>query len=74
MKKFNVELGKMLKQLRIGSNYSQQEVADTLRVSRSAIANWEQGRRTIYFVDFIKLCNVYNADVNDISSSVKKYL
>ena len=69
-----VELGKLFRELRHSYNMSQQYVADRLGVTRACYANWEQGRRIIDFEMFLKICDVYNADPNEISNKVRKYI
>ena len=73
-KRFDVELGKVFKELRKGRNMSQQYVADRLNVSRSGLASWEQGRNGVSADDFFKLCEFYDVDPNEIGRKVSKYL
>ena len=71
---FDVELGKLFQQTRKEHGMSQQYVSERLNVSRSAVANWEQGRNTINADIFFRLCDVYNVDPNEIVKHVRKYL
>lgn len=71
---FYRELGKMLKGYRQSVSLSQQDIADRLKVSRSTVGSWEQGRRVIYADDFFKYCDVVNADPNEITDQARRYL
>ena len=53
---------------------TQQMAANRLGVSRSALANWEQGRRNIYIEQFVKLCEIYSVNPDTILLDLRKYL
>ena len=72
--KFYTELGSELKAGRKFKGYTQQYVADRIKVSRSCIASWENGARQITIDDVFKLCDLYGLDVNVLVKRVKKYL
>ena len=55
-----------LKELREREGLSQQELADRLFVSRSAIAKWENGNGLPSDVNLVAICNFFNIN--------KKYL
>lgn len=40
-----MELCEKIKKLRIQNNYKQEELAELCNVTRSAVSNWETGRR-----------------------------
>lgn len=73
-KTFYKELGKIFASIRKSHSYSQQYVADRLKVSRSLVSSWETGERNLYMDDFIKLCDIYNVDPNEVSNKVKKLI
>ena len=73
-KLFYRELGRLLKSYRKEHSLSQQDIADRLKVSRSLVGSWEQGRRVIYIDDLYKLCDIYNVDPNVPLSACKRYL
>lgn len=73
-KVFYKELGKIFADARKSHSYSQQYVADRLKVSRSLVSSWEIGDRCIYMDDFYRLCDVYNLDPNDVAERLKRYL
>lgn len=73
-KKFYIELGKALQKARENAGMTQQMVSNRLGVSRSAIANWEQGRRNIYIEQFVKMCEIYSVNPDDILIDLRRHL
>lgn len=73
-KVFYKELGQIFASIRKSHSYSQQYVADRLKVSRSLVSSWETGERNLYMDDFYKLCDIYNVDPSEVSEKVKKHL
>lgn len=75
MNLFDKEMGVLLKTYREQKKMSQQDVADRLGLSRSAICNYETGIRSIDIATLYKVCDVYNIDINeDVFQKVKKYV
>lgn len=72
--KFYTELGKAIQKAREDAKMTQQMAANRLGVSRSALANWEQGRRNIYIEQFVKLCEIYSVNPDTILLDLRKYL
>lgn len=72
--KFYVELGKTIQASRIEKNISQEELGNRLNLSRTAIANWEQGTRRIDIDNYLKLCTILEIDPNETIKDIKKYL
>lgn len=60
MAKFN----EMLKYLRQRSGYSQQDLADLLKISKSTIGMYEQGRRNPDYETLEKIADIFNVDMN----------
>lgn len=73
-KRFNIELGKAIKQAREEKGMTQQMLADRLSVSRSCVANWEQGTRNIYMDQFVKACEILQIDADELIRTLTKYL
>ena len=71
---FDKKLGEKIKTIRIEKKLSQQDVADRLSLSRSAIGLYELGKRTIDIETLFKLCDIYNVDVNDVLKDIRKYV
>lgn len=72
-KKLYIELGKCMRDARISKDFTQQEVADRLGVSRQTITHWESGRRCVYIDDLFKYCDILGVDVNDVIAPVRKF-
>ena len=52
------EIMQKLKQVRINSKISQEELAEKVGVTRQTIRNWENGDYIPNVTELIKLCNV----------------
>ena len=72
--KFYELLGSSIQEARKERNLTQQDVADRLKVSRSRVANWETGKRTISTDDLFRLADVFLMDVNDLIKEARKSL
>ena len=57
-------LHEKLKMLRQRNNYTQQDIADKLGVTRSTVSNFEIGRRKPEIDVLEKLAAIYNVDLN----------
>lgn len=57
-------IGMRLRELRRKHGYTQLEVAKKLGLSRSSIANWEQGARVPDFLSIKHLCRIYRVPVD----------
>lgn len=57
-------IGKQLKTLRKERKITQQELADTIGVKRSTLANYEIDRRAISLADLIKLADFYGVGLD----------
>ena len=60
MAKFN----EMLKYLRQRAGYSQQDLADLLKISKSTIGMYEQCRRSPDYETLEKIADIFNVDMN----------
>ncbi|WP_050636144.1 helix-turn-helix domain-containing protein [Candidatus Stoquefichus sp. SB1] len=56
--------GERLKQLRTSMNLSQQELSDELKIGRSTLANYEQGKREPNFETLEIIADYFNVDMN----------
>lgn len=66
-----VKIGKFLYECRKQKNLTQQELADKLNVTDSAISNWENGRRLPDYSILINLCDALDITVNDFFAGEK---
>lgn len=57
-------IGTRLRDLRRKRGYTQSEVAKKIGVSRSSVANWEQGYRAPDFLSIKHLCRIYRVPVD----------
>lgn len=62
--------GAVLKKARKQKKLTLEDVAKTMGKSKSWIGDIESGRNRIYFDDILKLCELYEADIDDIAKQV----
>lgn len=67
-----LDLGKMLKELRISKNLSQEEMANLVGVGKATIANYEANRRDLNFDKLQEILKVLNVSVKDFFSNEKE--
>ncbi len=65
----NKTLSKNIRHLRTEKNISQQQLADLMFVSRTTIANWENGNRVPDITTLLQLSRVLDADIYDLIDS-----
>ena len=58
------DFGERLKQLRLNSGLSQQELSDELNIGSSTLANYEQGKREPNFKTLEIIADYFNVDMN----------
>lgn len=63
-----MDLAERLQDLRKKANYSQEQVADLLGISRQAISKWESGQGKPELDNIIKLTEIYNVSADYIIS------
>lgn len=61
-------LGKRLQEFRKFNNYSQEELATELNVSRQSIINWETGTSSPSIDYMIQLSKLYNVSLDDLTN------
>jgi len=59
----NQVIGKNLSSFRDNLGYSQQQVADYLKVDRSLIAHYERGKRDISILHLQKIADLFNVEL-----------
>lgn len=74
MDKFYLELSNYIKDKRIKKRFTQEELATKLKVNRSTYANWEQGLRKIDADMVIKICEILDIDIVELTKEMKKYI
>lgn len=66
-----MELSEKIKRLRIQNNYKQEELAEVCNVTRSAVSNWETGRRIPDWDNIVTIAKLFNVTVEDLASNKK---
>lgn len=65
MKKLNV-----LKQLRVMSGFTQQDIADALKIERSTYTKWEQKETDLTLTHIVRLAKFYGLNANAITKMI----
>lgn len=68
----NINVGEKIKLLRKTKNLTQQEVADSINISRATIGSWETGRRIPYLDDLKKLGDLFGVGIAYFEEDVKQ--
>lgn len=66
-------LAEKLKQARVDKGYSQDEVADRLKISRPTISKWENGKAYPDLYNFKLLCNLYDLPADSLLKDDEKF-
>ena len=61
-----MEIGKKLKNARVQSGMTQENVAEKIYVSRQTISNWENERSYPDVHNLIMLCDIYSVSLDDL--------
>ena len=72
-----MDLGKKIIEMRKNKNFSQEQLAETLNVSRQTISNWENGRFYPDIDALVKISKYFNISLDDLlasDSNVLKHL
>ncbi len=69
-----MEIGKQLKEARISSGLTQEEVAEKMNVSRQTISNWENEKTYPDIISVIALSDVYSISLDDLLKGDKKMI
>ena len=59
-------ISRNLKSLRKKNQYTQEDIAEKINVSRQLVAKWENGESTPDIESCIKLANLYNVKLDDL--------
>ena len=69
-----MEIGKKLKDARIKSGLTQEEIAEELNVSRQTISNWENEKSYPDIISVIELSNFYSISLDDLLKGDEKMI
>lgn len=59
-------IGKLLRKLKIENNWSQQELADKIPISRESISKWEKSKNIPDYQSLIRISEIFNISVDEI--------
>ena len=69
-----MEIGKKLKQARLGARLTQEQAAERLFVSRQTISNWENEKTYPDIVSVVKLSDLYSISLDELLKGDAKML
>ncbi|MEG0563997.1 helix-turn-helix transcriptional regulator, partial [Anaerorhabdus sp.] len=69
-----MEIGKMLKDARLHSGLTQEDVADKIRVTRQTMSNWENEKCYPDIVNVIELSNLYGVSLDELLKGDEKMI
>lgn len=69
-----MNIGKRLKDARIESGYTQEQIAEQLDVSRQTISSWENGRTFPDIVSVVSLSDIYDVSLDVLIKGDEKML
>lgn len=72
--KRNMEIGKKLKDARIQSKLTQENVAEKIHVSRQTISNWENEKSYPDIISVIELSNLYSVSLDVLLKGDEKMI
>lgn len=65
-----MNLGLQLRKLRTAKKYSQQFVADEMKISRNAYMAWESGKTQLSVEKMERICRFYEIGLNDLLNPI----
>ena len=69
-----MEIGRKLKEARLGAKLTQEQVAERLFVSRQTISNWENEKSYPDVVSVVKLSDLYSISLDELLKGDTKML
>lgn len=70
MKNYNSKIGAYLAKERKAKKFSQQQIAERMDVTKTAVSYWETGKRVINAEQMINYCEVLGVDPQDLVKEV----
>lgn len=61
-----INIGKNIKKIRVSQNMTQEQLAESLFVTRQTISNYETGKSNPDIDTIIKIADIFNVDVNTV--------
>ena len=69
-----MEIGRKLKEVRMKSNLTQEQVAEKLFVSRQTISNWENEKTYPDIISIIRLSDLYSISLDELLKGDRKMM
>lgn len=69
-----MEIGKKLKDARMKSGFTQEDIAEKINVSRQTISNWENEKSFPDIMSVIELSNLYSISLDDLLKGDQKMM
>lgn len=69
-----MEIGKKLKNARVQSGMTQENVAEKINVSRQTISNWENEKSYPDIINVIELSNLYSISLDELLKGDEKMI
>lgn len=69
-----MEIGRKLKEVRMKSNLTQEQVAEKLFVSRQTISNWENEKSYPDIISIIRLSDLYSISLDELLKGDQKMM
>ncbi len=69
-----MEIGKKLKDARLKSGFTQENVAEQINVSRQTISNWENEKSYPDIISVIELSNLYSISLDELLKGDQKMM
>lgn len=69
-----MEIGKKLKEARINSGLTQEQVAEKLNISRQTVSNWENEKSYPDIINVISLSDLYNESLDMLLKGDEKMI
>ena len=68
----NIITGSILKNARKNKGLTLEQVAIQFNKTKGWLNDIESGRNRVYYDDMLKLCHIYNLDINEIANQILK--
>lgn len=62
----NAAIGRFIREKRVELNYTQDELADKMKVTKTAVSNWENGNAIVDVKYLVRLSNLFSVTVDEI--------
>ncbi len=72
-KNFNEALGARLKQVRKEKGFSQEYIAQCMKVTKMAVSYWESGKRAMYADSLQNYCNILGCRMQEIFDGMEDF-